>query len=128
MQIDDYERVLRGHGATIDSLAIERGPSVSQRDGTLRIDLRTPEARRAVDAAMKFMRDSRPGESKEHVERLVNTEGMSELARLRAVESEGDMMRATELSAATNAWGYAANLRMYWARLRRLLASLLRGG
>ena len=115
MQVHEFERVLRGHGAVIDSMVIERGPSVLQRGGTIIIDLQTPEARRAVDAAIRFLEDSRPGESREQVERLVNDEVTPALLRLSAVDGRGDMVRNAELSAATNAWSYAANLRFHWA-------------
>ena len=114
-QIDEFARVLRGHGAVIDSIVIGGGPSVLQRGGTITLDLQHPVARREVDAAIRFLEDSRPGESREQVERLLNTEVLPAYSRIRAVPAQLDMVGDAELSAATNTWAYASNIRYYWA-------------
>lgn len=115
-QVEEYEQALFQNGAIVDSLVIRRGPSVVQRGRTIVIDLRHPAARYAVDTAVRFLQDARPGESVEYVEGLVDTHMTAEVHRLRAVESErGSMLSPVELNAGLMALGFAGNLRTYWA-------------
>ena len=113
-QIREYERVLLEAGALIDAVSVRRPPSVVWESGTFNFDVRHPVAQRAVDMAIRFFNDHRPGETGADVERATNTVLFPELRRIAELDSS-DFLNIGEATVAANVLGYAAAMRAYQA-------------